>query len=514
MAGKITLRELLAGAGLAGAGAAEAGARGTHGATDNVAISGLAYHSDRVQPGNLFFCLTGQTHDGHDFAGLAQSQGAAAVVCERSLDLGIPEIQVACSRKALAKVSAAFHGWPSKDITVVGVTGTNGKTGTVAMLAEIIRTAGQAVQTIGTLGNSNAGGPDSAAGDTPDPTTSLTTPQSLDLQRQLHQAKQQNQAVVMEVSSHALVQHRIDSIEFDVCGFTNLSPEHLDYHQDMEHYFKAKQSLFTPEHTLRAAICVDDEYGQRLLDGLPQQIQATACSLRDVDIGDESLLGSQIGLLGQDIWLPVPSRFAVANANLAASLARQLGFDGQAIKSGLEQVAPIAGRFEVVCRQPVSVVVDYAHTPQALEQALVSCRRLAAGGKVRVVFGCGGERDISKRPEMGRIAAQLADYVCLTDDNPRGEDPKSIIAQIMSGIKGAGGRPQRAELEPQIEPQIEPDRRRAIGLTLKSASPGDLVLVAGKGHEQVHITSTGAEPFDDRQVARELAQEIFTEALA
>ncbi len=480
--------------------------------TQNSVISQIVYHSDHVSTGSLFCCLPGKQHDGHDFATQAESKGAAAVLCERPLGLDIPQIQVPSARAAMAQLASAFYGHPSKAIPVIGITGTNGKTSVVSMLAEIYRAAGQNVETVGTL------------------TGSLTTPEAPELQSLLARACSTASAMVMEVSSHAIAQHRIDAIDFELCGFTNLSPEHLDYHQTMEEYFAVKKSLFSAEHTRQAVICIDDAYGQQLYDWLSSKLKAVRCATADVTVFTQTLAGSLMSIEGVPIQLPLAGWSAIANANIAFVIARELGFDSQTIKAGLEQMPPIAGRFEIVVKAPVAIVVDYAHTPQALEQALLSCRKLAPDKKCHVVFGCGGERDPSKRPEMGRLAGQLADFVYLTNDNPRQENPEQIISEIVSGIESlratnsktdghtSAGKNCAAPFSAapfSVAPYfVELDRRLAIRQALEQADFGDVVLIAGKGHEQTQTIGASTVPFDDRTVARELAKAVFSTDLS
>ena len=453
---------------------------------EDVAITQIAYHTDQVQPGSLFCCLQGTILDGHEFARQAQAQGAAALLCETPLELGLPEVKVASARAVMPRLAAAFYGHPARYLSVVGVTGTNGKTSVVAMLGAIYRAAGQAAVTIGTLSQS-----------------ALTTPEAPDLQCELAQARDSgSQAVVMEVSSHAIAQHRIDGIGFELCVFTNLSPEHLDYHETLEDYFQTKQSLFTAGHTHRAVVCTDDSFGQELYANLRNGLDASQCATADVKVMAATLDGTLVELDGLQIQLPVPGRLAVVNANIAAAVARKLDLPPEAIKQGLEALPTIPGRFEVVREQPVAVVVDYAHTPQALDLTLQSCRELAQEGSLHVVFGCGGERDPFKRFAMGKLAGELADFSYLTSDNPRGEDPAEIAADIAAGFET--GRPGS-----QARYLVELDRRLAIEKALRTAHAGDLVLIAGKGHETSQQLGSDLLEFDDRLVAGELAEEIF-----
>ena len=442
---------------------------------DDVTITGLAHHSGGVKPGDLFFCVPGAEHDGHKFASEAIGRGAAAVVVERPLGLGCPEVQTASVRRAMGPVSSVFYGHPSRSMTVVGVTGTNGKTTVANLLGAVLSTAGFRAEVLGTL------------------TGARTTPESLDLQRQLACWRSAGvDAVAMEVSSHALHQHRVDGIGFDAAVFTNLTPEHLDYHGTADEYYAAKARLFTPDLADRAVVNQNDERGAQLAAEsliptvgydprhLPVQVRPQGLTLR---------------WRGHDVNLSLLGRFNAANALAAAETALLLGVGLPEVVAGLESAAPVPGRFELVeANRPFTVVVDYAHTPDGLAQALAAARELVVGpGRLRVIFGCGGDRDPIKRPLMGRAAAALADQVVVTSDNPRSEDPEAIIAEVLAGV------PPEAD-----RPSAEPDRRAAIALGLADIADGDVVVVAGKGHETVQIVGDQELPFDDREVIREI----------
>ena len=397
------------------------------------------------------------------------------MVVERPLGLGCPEVQTASVRRAMGPVSSVFYGHPSRSMTVVGVTGTNGKTTVANLLGAVLSTAGFRAEALGTL------------------TGARTTPESLDLQRQLACWRSAGvDAVAMEVSSHALHQHRVDGIGFDAAVFTNLTPEHLDYHGTADEYFAAKARLFTPDLADRAVVNQSDERGARLVAEaiiptvgydprrLPVQVRPHGLTLR---------------WRGQDVNLSLLGRFNAANALAAAETALLLGIGVPEVVAGLESAAPVPGRFELVeSNRPFTVVVDYAHTPDGLAQALAAARELVVGpGRLRVIFGCGGDRDPTKRPLMGRAAATLADQVVVTSDNPRSEDPEAIIAEVLAGV------PPEAD-----RPSAEPDRRAAIALGLADIADGDVVVVAGKGHETVQIVGDQELPFDDREVIREI----------
>lgn len=453
-------------------------------------ITGLAHDSRTVEPGDLFFCVPGANHDGHRFASDAVARGAACLVVERSLSLGCPEVETASVRRAMGPISSTFYGHPSRSMTVVGITGTNGKTTVSSLLGSAMTAAGCRTEVLGTLSGTR------------------TTPESLDLQRQLACWKSAGVDVVaMEVSSHALHQHRVDGIRFDAAVFTNLTPEHLDYHATTENYFAAKARLFTPELADRAVVNRGDGHGALL---------AAESRIPTVVYDPQTLpvrLGSR-GLTmrwrGQDARLALVGRFNAANALAAAEAALLLGAGVSDVVVGLESAAPVPGRFEVVAlSHPFTVVVDYAHTPDGLAHALAAARELVTGsGRLRLVFGCGGDRDPGKRPMMGRVAAEMADQVIVTSDNPRSEDPEAIIADVFDGIPESPGTDVLdvlAEIpRPLASVSAQPDRRAAIGQSLADAVDGDVVVVAGKGHETTQTAGGTETPFDDRVVIQEI----------
>ena len=439
----------------------------------SVIVEAVTHDSRAVSPGALFCCLPGATSDGHEHAAGAVEAGASALLCERLLPLDVVQARVASTRAAMAPVAASFYGHPSRSLSVAGVTGTNGKTTTSHLLAAVLRAAGWPTGVIGTMD-----GP-------------RTTPEAPDLQAALarHLAAGAR-AVSLEVSSDALVQHRVDAVWFAVAAFTNLSPEHLNTHGDMESYFAAKASLFDPARAAVGVVSVDDEWGRRLLDMQPlPMVPYSVADAVDLDVGPA---GARFRWDGEAVELRLGGRYNVANAICAATMARVLGVPAHAVAAGLTAFEGIPGRYErIVAGQPFSVVVDYAHTPAALEQLLSAARTETGGdGRVLVVFGCGGERDRGKRPLMGRVAARLADVVVLTSDNPRGEDPGRIVEEVRAGARGA-----RSLV-------VEPDRRAAIHRVAAEARPGDVVVVAGKGHETGQTAAGRTEPFDDRDVAR------------
>ena len=472
------LASVVADARLGAAGVAVRGLQGDLAATE---VESMTLDSQAVAPGALYCCVLGQRFDGHDFAPQAIRAGAVAVLGERALDLPVPQIVVDDVRASLGPLSDALHGHPSQHLTVVGVTGTNGKTTTTHLLAAIFGAAGWPTATIGTLSGAR------------------TTPEAPLLQATLARFRRDGiAAVAMEVSSHALVQHRVDAITFAAAVFTNLSQDHLDYHKSMEDYFDAKARLFEPGRATVAVVNADDPWGQALLARMAAEDGRGGGSRRVVtfSLGDAAGLemgsgGSRFRWRGGDLMLRLGGRFNVRNALAAATAAEALGVDRRAIAEGLATVDAVRGRFEAIrLGQPFTVLVDYAHTPDGLEQALRSARELA-GGRLLVVFGAGGDRDRAKRPLMGQVAAGLADLVVVTSDNPRGEDPLQIISEVLAGAAG----PARIE--------VEPDRARAIHSALGDAGPGDVVLIAGKGHETMQELADGARVFDDAEVARE-----------
>ena len=435
-------------------------------------VTAVLHDSRAVTAGALFCCVRGATTDGHDHAPEAVRAGAAALLCERPLGLGVAEAVVADTRRSMGTAAAAFHGHPSRALQVVGVTGTNGKTTVTHLLAAVLRADGRPTEVIGTLSGAR------------------TTPESTELQAQLAASRDAGTvAVAMEVSSHALALDRVEGTEFAVAVFTNLSRDHLDFHTSMDDYFAAKSRLFLPGRSAVAVVNVDDPRGRHLLDAarIPTRTYALT-DVTDLDVGFEM---STATWRGRDLVVPLGGVFNVANALAAATAALELGVDPDTVVAGLAAAPPVPGRFEVI-RAPGGpvVVVDYAHTPDGLEQVLLAARRLAPRRLV-VVFGCGGDRDREKRPAMGAAASRLADEVVVTSDNPRHEDPMAIIAAVVAGAEGPA---------PLV---VEPDRRAAIALALAGAGPADIVVVAGKGHETTQAVGAQVLAFDDRVVVRE-----------
>jgi UDP-N-acetylmuramoyl-L-alanyl-D-glutamate--2,6-diaminopimelate ligase len=428
-------------------------------------IRELAYDAREVPRDSLFFCVPGAQADGHDFAAEALERGAVALVVERRLELDAVQVVVPSVRAAMPRAAVEFFEYPTSRLPVAAITGTNGKTTTAYLLRSILVAAGRQPALLTNV-ERRVGIEVREVG--------LNTPESIDLQRLFREMLEQgNRACVMEATSMASAMGRLEGTRFAVLVFTNLTQDHLDFHGTMEEYFESKRRLFAQAD--RAVVNVGDEYGERLAAELP-----AAITFRPDDA------------LG-DVELKLPGRFNVENALAAAAAARSLGIGEAAIKQGIEAVDRVPGRFERVDEgQPFTVVVDYAHTPGALETALEAARELGPGGRLICVFGAGGDRDRAKRPLMGQVVAELADASLVTSDNPRSEDPAAIAAEVVDGL----------DLE------VEVDRRRAIERALESARPGDVVLIAGKGHEQGQELAGRKLPFDDREVAREALRRL------
>jgi UDP-N-acetylmuramoyl-L-alanyl-D-glutamate--2,6-diaminopimelate ligase len=457
----------------------------------DVEVSGLAYSSRAVQPGDLFFCVLGFKSDGHDFAPDAVQRGAVALVCQRPLGLGVPEVVVDDSRAAMATVAARFYGDPTRTLRVVGITGTNGKTTTAFLVRAILEAAGESCGLLGTVA--------SIVGGREEP-VERTTPEAVDLQATFRRMLDAGDSTcAMEVSSHALELRRTDGVHFACRVFTNLTQDHLDFHPTMEDYFRAKRRLFDGPGA--SVVNVDDEHGRALAAELPD---ATTFAIdHDADYRARDVRfdpsGSRFTLVTADgeveMGTRLPGLFNVSNAVAATAAARSLGVPYDTIVDALAAADRVPGRFEPVEEgQPFAVLVDYAHTPDSLDNVLRAARAITRG-RLHVVFGAGGDRDRGKRPLMGAVAASLADRVIVTSDNPRSEDPESILDQI---LEGAGPTAER-----------EVDRRLAIGRAVGDAADGDVVVIAGKGHEHGQEFEDGRkEPFDDVAVAREALRDL------
>ena len=454
------------------------------GSSAGVVVSSVTYDDRKVTPGALHCCYVGERVDGHNFAPAAAKKGAVAFVCERPLQAEAGDVVqllvgAGAARRAMAIASCVLWDDPASSLKTVGVTGTNGKTTTTYFLRSVLDEHGWPTAVIGTLG-----GP-------------RTTPEAPDLQRVLANARDTNRrAVALEVSSHALVQHRLDGYRHDVAVFTNLSQDHLDYHGTMEAYFAAKQLLFSPEHAFQAVVNRDDPYGRRLIETLA--IPVGYFSIDQAEELEVGLAESRFRLDGELVRVRPGGEINVRNALGAAAAARALGVPAPTIAAGLSAAKGPPGRLEAVPNdRELEVVVDYAHTPAGLEEILKAARVEAEArhGKVIVIFGCGGERDREKRPMMGSIATHFADVAVLSSDNPRSEDPDAIIAEVRAGCDGPG------------RLVVEPDRRRAIAVALELADAGDVVVVAGKGHETAQELGDRSIEFSDREVvAEELAR--------
>ncbi len=452
-----------------------------------VPITDVAFDSREVTPGAVFFCVPGRFADGHAYATHAIHAGASALVVERWLDVEAPQALVPSVRGAMGPMSAAAFGHPASAMTTVAVTGTNGKTTVTYLLASIFDAAGWTAGVVGTTGASVAGAPVPLV---------RTTPEAPDLQRLLARMREAGvRGAALEVSSHALEQQRVDGVVFDAAIFTNLSQDHLDYHGTMDAYFEAKARLFTPEHARSALVNIDDPFGRRLLRHL--DIPASTFGVADdADLRARAVVVDRDGvgftIDGVEVRSRLRGAFNVENLLAAAAAARSLDIDDDAIGRGLASLREVPGRMEPIeAGQDFLVVVDYAHTPDSIRSVLRASRPLTSG-RLILVFGCGGDRDRAKRSPMGAAATANADLSVVTTDNPRSEDPLAIIAEIETGAKEGGG-----------AYVIEPDRRAAIRLALHEASAGDVVVVAGKGHEPFQEFRDEVIPFDDRVVARE-----------
>jgi UDP-N-acetylmuramoyl-L-alanyl-D-glutamate--2,6-diaminopimelate ligase len=477
-----------------------------------VEIASLAYDSRKAGPGTLFFCVVGEKRDGHDFAGQVVEAGAAALVVERELEVAVPQVVVPSARAAMAPFAATFWGDPTAELKVVGVTGTNGKTTTAYLTREILEAAGIPTGLMGTV-KQVVGGEEEPV--------ERTTPEAIDLQQTFRRMLEGgDRACTMEVSSHAMVLHRADAIHFDVAVFTNLTQDHLDFHADMEDYFAAKRLLFADSAPGVRIVNVDDPYGRRLaaeFDCLTFSAEGADADYRATDVEFDAGGATFTVLTGRKpddtagfrpintevlVRTGMPGHFNVANALGAFAASRALGVDAEVVAAGLAAAARVPGRFEPIDEgQGFAVLVDYAHTPDSMENVLRAARRLT-DGRLISVFGAGGDRDKAKRQLMGRAGGTLSDLAVVTSDNPRSEDPEAIVAEVAAGAR-----------EGEAELIVEVDRHAAIALALGRAEPGDTVVIAGKGHEQGQEFEAGRKvPFDDRQVAREELRKLGSPA--
>jgi len=467
----------------------------------NPAIAGLDYDSRRVKPGWCFVAIRGETTDGNHFIDAALKAGAVAIVSDTLLPRAdVAWAHVTHGRRALARVSANFYGRPAEKLFITGITGTNGKTTTSFLLQAMLRAGGRQAALLGTI--------EYRIGDKVLPAPH-TTPEALELNQAFANALEVGcSEVAMEVSSHALEQQRVYGVPFDVAVFTNLTRDHLDYHRTMENYFAEKTILFEgcgAEPPRAAVINVDDEYGRRLVKRCRKQTELLKYGIDSGDFRAKDLSIEHAGVRFQiamphgeiPIWSPLLGRVNVYNLLAASAAAYARNVEPEAVAGAAEHLARVTGRFERVdAGQPFTVIVDYAHTDDALRNLTAVARDFLVqqggrGGRVITVFGCGGDRDRSKRPLMGEAAGRGSDFVVLTSDNPRSEDPLDIMNDALPGLQRSG-----------VRYTMESDRRKAIALAIEEAQPGDILLIAGKGHEKVQITNAGATPFDDIEVAR------------
>jgi len=463
-------------------------------------ITGISYFSGKVQPGNLFAALKGQKTDGHDFLPEALHRGAVAIVSERPRPNGLDVTwaQVSEAREALALISAAFYGHPSSELKTLGVTGTKGKTTITYILEEILKAAGQKPGVVGTVDYRWPGKRISAE---------RTTPEAPDIQRILRQMVEEGVShCLMEVSSHSLDLKRVWGIGFDLAIFTNLSGEHLDYHQTMENYFEAKKQLFFLNHKRQASIVnIDDPWGEKLLAELPMKtisfgFRPEAVVRAENFQVEENEMKATISYPGGILTIssPLIGKHNLYNFLAAISAALVWNIPVESIIKGISALKSVPGRFENVPNNlGIKIIVDYAHTDGALENLLQAVRSLNPK-KVILVFGCGGDRDRLKRPRMGEAAARLADWTVITSDNPRSEDPEKIIAEIEQGFHKLGHH--------NYEKIV--DRRKAIEAALLMARKGDWVVIAGKGHESYQVFKDKIIPFSDLETAKEIASNL------
>ena len=462
----------------------------------DVDITGMSYNSQLTKKGDIFLCIRGEMSDGHKYAQDAVDKGAAAIFCEEELNINCPQIIVKDTKRTMAAIAAAFYNEPSKELNLIGVTGTNGKTTVTHLIQKILEENNEKCALIGTLGYK-------LSGTDKYKDAKHTTPQPPELQRDLRlMADSGIKNVVMEVSSHSLEQNRVGFCCFNGAVFTNLTQDHLDYHITMKNYFKAKAILF--ENLKKgdfAIINADDEYAGDFISVIPEGVRIYKYGVKNnADIKAENIdfsvdgakLTVSFNSKSREITLHLNGMFSVYNALAAFAAAIAMGIDDNVIIKALENTKSVAGRFEIVSKRPL-VIVDYAHTPDGLENVLKAARELTPKtSNLICLFGCGGDRDTTKRPKMGKIADNLADKVVVTSDNPRSEDPQLIISDIMAGIK-------------TVDTQrifVEPDRREAIKFLKAISNPEDVIVIAGKGHEDYQILKNETIHFDDREEAR------------
>ena len=478
----------------------------------NIDITGISYNSKTTKKGDIFVCLVGEHTDGHEFAQMAIENGANALLVEKKVEgTKIPQVVVSSTRRKIADIADRFYSSPSKGINLIGITGTNGKTTVTHLIQKIFEENEQKCALIGTLGYKL-----SSNGEYRD--AKHTTPQAPELQATLRMIKDVEKIdnVVMEVSSHALEQNRVGGCRFNGAVLTNLTQDHLDYHITMDNYFEAKALLFKGlKEGDFAVINADDNYAERFLSVVPEGVRKftygvknnASVMAKDINF---SLNGAEFTLIenGKEhkVNLHMNGMFSVYNVLAAVTASLAMGIDIEVALKALQNVKGVAGRFEAVVKKPL-VIVDYAHTPDGLENVLKSAREITpTDGKLICLFGCGGDRDATKRPKMGAIAEKLADIIVITSDNPRSEDPQVIITDIIAGLKSVN-------TENVI---VEPDRGTAISLLKTIANNNDVVVIAGKGHEDYQILKDRTIHFDDREEARKVfegATHVATQVL-
>lgn len=459
-------------------------------------IEGLSYNSKKAKPRDLFFCLPGEHVDGHEYAQEAVTNGASICVVERRLNIDTPQIVVHSTEEMIARISNLFYAEPSSKLNIIGVTGTNGKTTVTHLIQKLYESLGQNCALIGTLGHKYKSSDQYMD-------AKHTTPQAPELQEVLYHINEKCiDNVVMEVSSHSLVQHRVDYVDFNGAILTNLTQDHLDFHITMENYFKAKAELFANLVTGDfAVINNDDNYAPRFLKVISPTVNIYTYAINNnADIMAKNITFGNNGASficvvdnkEYETNLSMNGMFSVYNVLAAIATAKALGFDIEKSIRILETIQGVAGRFEIVTTKP-TVIVDYAHTPDGLENVLKAAREITPeSGKLICIFGCGGDRDTTKRPKMGQIAESLADKVIITSDNPRSENPQQIITDILAGFKSTN------------DVIVEPDREMAIKEASRIAKVNDVVLIAGKGHEDYQILANETIHFDDREKVREI----------
>ena len=477
---------------------------------DSITVTGISYNSKTLQKGNIFVCLVGEHVDGHKYALLAQTNGASAVISQKPIEkLTIPNIIVKNSQFALAQISALFYNFPSQDLNVIGITGTNGKTTVTHLVEKIFEQAGFPCGLIGTLGHRFASNEEYIA-------TKHTTPQAPELQQALKSMLDKGiKNVVMEVSSHSLDQHSIGECDFKSAVLTNLTQDHLDYHITMDNYFKAKSKLFTSlkngnKKGKYAVINRDDSYGEGFIQIVPDNVRIITYGISNkAEIMAKNIEFSEKGsqfecktpLGNRKIHLQMTGMFSIYNALAALSVGIGENIDLDICIKALETTKSVAGRFEVVIRTPLTIV-DYAHTPDGLSNILNTAKKIVPpNGKLICLFGCGGDRDSTKRPKMGKIAEDIADKVIVTSDNPRSEDPQQIITDILTGIKSLNS----------DKISVEIDRKTAIELAMKMADINDVIILAGKGHEDYQILKNETIHFDDREEAKKAFEKCLSD---